>query len=55
LKVTSRVLVEKPEEKRLLWRPTRRWKDNIKMYIRNKMGMWNGLFWLRIQIIGEFF
>ena len=26
-----RVLVEKPEGKRLLGRPRRRWKDNIKM------------------------
>ena len=26
-----RVLVEKPEEKRPLGRPRRRWKDNIKM------------------------
>ena len=27
----SRVLVGKPEGKRLLWRPRRRWEDNIKM------------------------
>jgi len=26
-----RVLVGKPEEKRPLWRPRRRWEDNIKM------------------------
>jgi hypothetical protein len=26
-----RVLVRKPEEKRPLWRPKSRWKDNIKM------------------------
>jgi hypothetical protein len=26
-----RVLVGKPEEKRPLWRPRRRWQDNIKM------------------------
>jgi hypothetical protein len=26
-----RVLVGKPEGKRPLWRPRRRWKDNIKM------------------------
>ena len=26
-----RVLVGKPEGKGLLWRPTRRWEDNIKM------------------------
>ena len=27
----SRVLVEKPEGKRLLWRTRRRWEDNIKI------------------------
>jgi hypothetical protein len=26
-----RVLVGKPEGRRLLWRPRRRWKDNVKM------------------------
>jgi hypothetical protein len=26
-----RVMVGKPEEKRPLWRPRRRWEDNIKM------------------------
>jgi len=29
-----RVLVEKPENKRRLGRPTRRWEDNIKMDIQ---------------------
>ena len=29
-----RVLVGKPEGKRPLWRPRRRWEDNIKMYLR---------------------
>jgi len=34
-----RVLVEKPEGKRSLWRPRRRWEDNIKMDIR-EVGAW---------------
>ena len=29
-----RFLVGKPEEKRLLWRPRRRWEDNIKMNLQ---------------------
>ena len=29
-----RVLVVKPESKRHLWRPRRRWEDNIKMDMR---------------------
>jgi hypothetical protein len=29
-----RVLVEKPEEKRLLGRPSHRWEDNIKMDLK---------------------
>jgi hypothetical protein len=29
-----RVLVGKPEEKRPLERPRRRWKDGIRMYLR---------------------
>jgi hypothetical protein len=29
-----RVLVGKPEGKRPLWRPRRRWKDNIKMDLK---------------------
>ena len=29
-----RVLVRKPESKRLLGRPIRRWEDNIKMDLR---------------------
>ena len=30
-RVVHRVLVGKPEGKRPLWRPRRRWEDNIKM------------------------
>jgi hypothetical protein len=34
----SRVLVRKPERKRSLWRPRRRWEDNIKMDIQEVGG-----------------
>jgi hypothetical protein len=37
-----RILVGKPEEKRSLRRPIRRWADNIKMDGRDRMG-WYGL------------
>jgi hypothetical protein len=33
-----RVLVGRPEGKRPLGRPRRRWEDNIKMYIRETDG-----------------
>jgi hypothetical protein len=33
-----RVLVEKPEEKRALGRPRRRWEDNIKMDLQEVGG-----------------
>jgi hypothetical protein len=43
-----RVLVEKPEEKRPLGRPRRRWEDNIKMNFQEVgVGKWTGLSWLR--------
>jgi hypothetical protein len=34
-----RVLVGKPEGKRPLWRPRRRWEDNIKMDLREVGGL----------------
>jgi hypothetical protein len=37
------ILVGKPEEKRSLGRPRRRWEDNIKMDVR-KVG-WGGMEW----------
>jgi hypothetical protein len=37
-----RKLVRKPEGKRPLQRPRRRWVDNIKMDLRDRMG-WFGL------------
>jgi hypothetical protein len=45
-----RILVGKPEGKRPLGRPRRRWVDNIKMDLR-EIG-WIGLIWLRIGTSG---
>jgi len=48
-RVVHRVLVGKPEGKMPLWRPRRRWEDNIKMDIQEVGGVmgtrWS---WLRI-------
>jgi hypothetical protein len=41
-----RLLVEKPEGKRLLGRPRRRWVDNIKIYLR-EIG-WDGMDWINL-------
>jgi hypothetical protein len=49
-----RVLVGKPEGKRPLERPRRRWEDGIKMDLR-EIGwgwVWSGLNWLRIGTVG---
>jgi hypothetical protein len=44
-----RVLVGRPEGRRPLGRPRRRWEDNIKMDLQ-EVGWraWTGLIWLRI-------
>jgi hypothetical protein len=48
-----RVLVGKPERKRPLGRPRRRWEDGIKMDLTEiGWGMWSGFNWLRIGIFG---
>jgi hypothetical protein len=49
-----RVLVGKPEGKRPLGRPRRRWEDGIKMDLREIGwgGVWIGFTWLRIGIVG---
>jgi len=48
-----RVLVGKPEGKRPLGRPRRRWVDNIGWISRRwDVGMWTGLGWPRIGIGG---
>jgi hypothetical protein len=41
-----RILVGKPEIKRPLGRPRRRWVDNIKMYLR-EIG-WDGVDWIEL-------
>ena len=44
-----RVLVGKPEGKRPLGTPRRRWEDNIRMDLQEVgVGYWTGLGWLRI-------
>jgi hypothetical protein len=45
-----RILVGKPERKRLLERPRRRWVHNIKMDLREMV--WTGSVWLRIGTSG---
>jgi hypothetical protein len=47
-----RLLVGKPEGKRPLGRPRRRWVDNIRMERWDGV-MWTGLVWLRIGTGGE--
>jgi hypothetical protein len=47
-----RVLVGKPEEKRSLGNPRRRWEDNIKMDVKEVGCAWTGLIWLRIRTSG---
>jgi hypothetical protein len=43
-----KVLVGKPEGKRPLGRPRRRWEDGIRMDLgENGLGVWTGLDWLR--------
>jgi len=49
-----RVLGGKPEEKRPLGRPRRRWVDNIKMDLQKVgCGVWTGSIWLRIGTGGS--
>jgi len=44
-----RVLVRKPERKRPLGRPRRKWKDNIKIDLQEvECRVWTGSSWLRI-------
>ena len=50
-----RVLVGKPEGKRPLGRPRRRWVDNIRMDLLSRrwdVGIWAGLGWPRIETGG---
>ena len=48
-----RILVGKPEGKRPLGRPRRRWENNIKMDLQEVgLGVWNRPSWLRIETGG---
>jgi hypothetical protein len=49
----SRILVEKPEGKRPLGKPRRRWEDNKKADLQEVVcGVCTGLSWLRIETGG---
>jgi hypothetical protein len=49
-----KVLVGKPEGKRPLGRPRRRWEDGIRMDLREiGLGVWIGLYWIRIGTGGR--
>jgi len=48
-----RVMVGKPEGKRPLGRPRRRWEENIRIVFRKlDVGVWTGSSWLRIGTVG---
>jgi hypothetical protein len=50
-----RILVGKPEGRRPLERPRRRWEDGIKMDLGKISwggGVWSGFTWLRIGTVG---
>jgi hypothetical protein len=49
------VLVGKPQGKRPLGRPRRRWEDNSKMDLQEVVGRaWTGVFWHRIGTGGGY-
>jgi hypothetical protein len=44
-----RIFMGRPEGRRPLGRPRRRWEDNVKMNLQEVgWGAWTGLIWLRI-------
>jgi hypothetical protein len=43
-----RVLVGKPDGKRPLRRPRRKWEDNIRIFRKWDVKVWTGSNWLRI-------
>jgi hypothetical protein len=48
-----RFLVAKPDGKRQLAAPSRRWEENIKMDLRGiKFNVWTGFIWLRTGMSG---
>jgi hypothetical protein len=49
-----KLLVRKPEGKRPLGSPRRRWIDNINMYLLDIVsGLWIVFVWLRIGKVGQ--
>jgi hypothetical protein len=54
MKCAYNILVGKPEGKRTLGRPRRRWEDNMRMDLREIGwgGVWTGFIWLRIGTSG---
>jgi hypothetical protein len=46
-----RILVGRPERKRSLGRPKRRWEDNIKMELRERVI--DGANWIQLAMIGS--
>jgi len=48
-----RTLMKKPEERRLLGRPRRRWEDGIKMDLEQDGRTWTRFVWLRVGINGR--
>jgi hypothetical protein len=51
-----KVLVEKPEGKRPLGRPTLKWDDGIIVdHVKIGPGLWSGFKWLKIGTNGGFF
>jgi hypothetical protein len=50
-----RILVGRPEVRKSLGRPRRRWEANIKMDLQEvEWGAWTGLIWLRIGTGGSY-
>jgi hypothetical protein len=48
-----RILVGKPEGRRPLERPRRRWEDGIRMELKEiGWGVWSGFTWLRVGTVG---
>jgi hypothetical protein len=52
-RIVYRLLVGKPEGKRPVERPRRRWVDNIKMDLLEVGVVWTGLVYLRIETSGK--
>jgi hypothetical protein len=52
---TYKILVGKPEWKRLFGRPRRRWENIIQIYLREiAVGVWVEFIWLRIGTVAGY-